>query len=41
MLLILRVCTGRTGAAPRKYVVRYPGRRHADANVHGLEQRLR
>jgi hypothetical protein len=42
MLLTLGVCNSRAGTAAREYVLRYPGRRHPDANVfRRLEQRLR
>jgi hypothetical protein len=41
MLLTLGACNSRAGTAAREYAVRYPGRRHPDANVfRRLEQRL-
>jgi hypothetical protein len=41
MLLTLGACNSRAGTAAREYALRYPGRRHPDANVFRLEQRLR
>jgi hypothetical protein len=42
MLLSLGACNSRAGTAARKYALRYPGRRHPDANVfRRLEQCLR
>jgi hypothetical protein len=42
MLLTLGACNSRAGTAARQYALRYPGRRHPDANVfRRLEQRLR
>jgi hypothetical protein len=42
MLLTLGACNSRAGTAVREYALRYPGRRHPDANVfRRLEQRLR
>jgi hypothetical protein len=42
MLLTFGVCNSRAGTASREYALRYPGRRHPDANVfRRLEQRLR
>jgi hypothetical protein len=41
MLLTLGACNSRAGTAAREYAIRYPGRRHPDANVfRRLEQRL-
>jgi hypothetical protein len=41
MLLTLGACNSRAGTAAREYALRYPGRRHLDANVfRRLEQRL-
>jgi hypothetical protein len=33
MLLTLGACNSRAGTAARVYALRYPGRRHPDANV--------
>jgi hypothetical protein len=42
MLLTLGACYSRAGTAAREYALRYPGRRHPDANVfRRLEQGLR
>jgi hypothetical protein len=42
MLLTLGACNSRAGTAAREYALRYPGRRHPDANVfRRLEQCLR
>jgi hypothetical protein len=42
MLLTLGACNSRAGTAARQYAIRYPGRRHPDANeFRRLEQRLR
>jgi hypothetical protein len=42
MLLTLGACNSRAGTAARECALRYPGRRHPDANVfRRLEQRLR
>jgi hypothetical protein len=42
MLSTLGTCNGRSGTAARECMLRYPGRRHPDANVfRRFEQRLR
>jgi hypothetical protein len=42
MLVTLGTCNSRAGTAAQEYALRYPGRRHPDANVfRRLEQRLR
>jgi hypothetical protein len=42
MLLTLNACNSRAGTVAREYALRYPGRRHPNANMfRRLEQRLR
>lgn len=42
VLLILGTCNGPAGTAAREDALRYPGKRHPDANVfRGLKQHLR